>query len=183
VLTSEDEKAHAHLSVKPNYRELGPRLGSRMREIAEAIEALDENAVTALIDGDMVELAGEQIGVGDVVITREPIAGIVVAAAERLSVALDTALTPELEREGLGREIVKMIQSLRRDAGFDVSDRIRLTWDSTSSQIISAMDAHGDWIAAEVLAVAVERGAGERKITVESQPMTVTVTRAGGRKG
>jgi isoleucyl-tRNA synthetase len=194
VATSENERAHAHLSAKPNYRRLGPRLGARMKAVAVEIEGLDEAAVAGLLGGGTIDLAGtievrsrvegdievtprdvtvrpEPIGMSvvvppptvvvtaeDVVVTRTPRPGVVVAAAERLAVALDTTVTPELAREGLAREVVKTIQALRRAAGLEVADRITLAWASESAAVAEAMAEHGDWIAGEVLALEVARG-------------------------
>jgi isoleucyl-tRNA synthetase len=180
VLTSEDETAHAHLSAKPNYRILGPRLGAGIREVAAEIEALSEDRVAALLQGSSVAVGGMQLGLDDVVVSRDPREGIVVAADDRLAVALDTNLTSELEREGLARELAKAVQGLRRDAGLEVSDRIRLAWDSSSDRVADAMEAHGAWIAGEVLAVAAERTPlpGASQIDVDGEPVAFQVSRA-----
>jgi isoleucyl-tRNA synthetase len=178
VHTSEDERAHAHLSVKPNYRTLGPRLGGRMREVAAAIESLPEDVIGSLLDGETVDAAGESIALDDVVVSREPKGGIVVASGERLSVALDTALSDDLVREALAREIVKAVQGLRRDAGLDVSDRIRLTWDAAAESVTEAFAYHGEWIAAEVLATDLTRGSGGREVDVDGKPVMLGVARA-----
>jgi len=178
VLTGDDESAHAHLRAKPNYRVLGPRLGSRMREVAAAIEALGEAELAGLIDGGRVEAAGETITLDDVLVAREPRAGIVVAAGEHLSAALDTTLTPELEAEGLAREVVKVVQGMRRDAGLDVSDRIHLSWDTPSEELAAAIDRHADWIAAEVLAGSLERRQAGTEVDVDGTPARFTVRRA-----
>jgi len=180
VLTSDDETAHAHLRDKPNYRALGPRLGGRMKDIAAGVEALSEDQVAEVMRGGTITVAGEDLTLGDLVVSREPRAGIVVAADERFAVALDTNLSPELEQEGLARELAKAVQALRRDAGLEVSDRIRLTWDSPSDRVAGAMTAHGGWIAGEVLAVAVERGAHRdaARVEVDGQPVDFAVQRA-----
>jgi isoleucyl-tRNA synthetase len=158
VVTTEDERAHAHLSAKPNYRQLGPRLGARMKAVAVEIEALDEAAVADLLGGGMLSVGEEEIALDDVLVARTPRPGVVVAAAERLAVALDTTVTPELAREGLARAVVKAVQALRRAAGLEVTDRITLTWASESAAVAEAMAEHGDWIAGEVLALEVLRG-------------------------
>jgi isoleucyl-tRNA synthetase len=156
VATSEDERAHAHLTVKPNYRRLGPRFGPRMKDIAAAVEALDEASVAALLDGGTLDVGGETISLEDVVVSREPRPGVVVAADDRMAVALDTSLDQALVSEGLAREIVKVVQAMRRRAGLEVSDRIVLSWSSVSDRVVEAMATHGDWLASEVLAVEVE---------------------------
>jgi isoleucyl-tRNA synthetase len=159
VSTSEDEQAHAHLSAKPNFRVLGPRFGPRMKDAAAAIARLDDSEVAAVIDGGTVELLGETIGLDDLVVAREPREGVVVASGERLSVALDTTLTPELRREGMAREVVKVIQGLRRDRSLDVSDRIVVRWQTDDAELAASIGDHTAWIAGEVLATSLERGA------------------------
>ena len=152
VLTSDDEGAHAHLSAKANFRTLGPRFGPRVKQVAAAIEALDEGAVTRLIAGGTIDVDGDEIGFDDVVVARAPRAGVEVASADRMSAALDTTLTAELEQEGLARELVKTIQQMRRDAGLDVSDRITVAWSNPSESLRRVLVAHAEYIAGEVLA-------------------------------
>jgi isoleucyl-tRNA synthetase len=98
---------------------------------------------------------------GDLVVTETPREGWTVASGGGLTVALDLALTPELERAGLVREVIRLVQDARKTGGLDVSDRIELWWtgDGTLAQ---ALDEHAEQIAGEVLAVQVHAGtAGE----------------------
>ncbi len=179
VATSSDEASLAHIGAKPNYRTLGPRFGSRMQEIADAIAALDPEAVASLLERGSLDVAGEPISVDDVVVTRDPRPGVAVASGDRLSVALDTELTADLEVEGLARELVKVIQGLRRDSGFDVSDRITVTWSSPSERVAEAFGRHGDWIAAEVLAVGVAAGSpGGDPLDAAGEQVSIEVIRA-----
>jgi isoleucyl-tRNA synthetase len=180
VATSEDERAHAHLSAKPNYRRLGPRLGARMREVAAAVEALDETALVRLLDGASLTAAGEELTLEDVVVSRQPRAGVVVAAAERMAVALDTTVTPALELERLAREVVKGLQNLRREMGLEVSDRITLAWYAEPGALRQALAEHGRWIAGEVLAASTGTaapGAGQQ-LDIEGNPLWVTLAPA-----
>ncbi|MBM3694462.1 MAG: isoleucine--tRNA ligase [Actinobacteria bacterium] len=185
VAGSDDERAHARLSAKPNYRRLGPRLGPRMKGVAAAIEALDEDALAGLLSGSRVRLAGEEIVLEDVVVGRAPLPGVVVAAAARLAVALDTTLTPALVREGLAREVVKAVQARRRAAGLHVSDRITLTWATDSAEVADALETHSTWVAGEVLALDLRRGEpgpGE-PLEVDGHTVRIEVTRAAGPGG
>ena len=178
VTTSADEASLARISAKPNYRTLGPRFGARMADAAAAIESLQPMAIQAILDGGTAEVLGETIEAGDLVVVREPRPGVAVASGERLSVALDTTITPELEREALAREIVKLVQGLRKDAGFDVSDRIALSWQSGSEAVAAAFSSHGDWIASEILAVSVTRADGGTGLDAAGEPVSLTVERA-----
>ncbi|MEE8497098.1 MAG: isoleucine--tRNA ligase, partial [Acidimicrobiia bacterium] len=157
VETSADEASVAHLGVNPNYRTLGPRFGSRMKEAAAVIAALDPGAIDTLIGGGTLQVLGQSVTLDDVVVTREAREGIAVATGDELSVAIDTTLTDELIVEGIAREIVKTVQGLRREAGLEVTDRIAIHWDSEHPGVRSAMETHGVWVAGETLATDVVR--------------------------
>lgn len=178
VVTSDDERSLARIGAKPNYRTLGPRFGPRMPAIAAAIAGLDDAAVARLLDAGSLEVAGETIAADDVVVTREPRPGVAVASGERLSVALDTEITPDLAIEALAREAVKVIQGLRKEAGLEVSDRIAVTWSSSSPGLTEAIDRHRAWIAAEVLAVTLDAAAGGQVVDVAGEPMQIAITRS-----
>ena len=152
VETSADEASHAHLGLKPNFRTLGPRFGSAMKEAAIAIANLEPEVVERMVEGGTAEVLGQEITLADVFVIREARQDIAVVTGDNLSVAIDTALTSELLVEGVAREIVKVVQKLRRAASLDVSDRITLRWDSAHPNVLAAMDIHGEWIAAETLA-------------------------------
>jgi isoleucyl-tRNA synthetase len=179
VVTSEDEASLAHLSVKPNFRALGPRFGPEMKEAAAAIQALDDDAVESLLDGGSLEVLGQTIALDDVVVEREPKEGVAVAAGDGLSVAIDTELTDDLVVEGIAREIVKAVQASRRDRGLDVSDRIVLTWSADDDRVAAAMASHGDWIASETLATEVVAGDGDEVEIAESLRMRLRVDPVG----
>ena len=157
VATSEDESAYAHVTVKPDFGILGPRLGPRTRQVAAGIPQLDDATISTLLDGGTVIVADEPLTVSDLVVARTPRDGFVVASDDRVSVALDTKVTETLVAEGLSREIVKLVQGLRRAAGLDVSDRITLQWWSTSERLATAMADHGASVAQAVLATELSR--------------------------
>jgi isoleucyl-tRNA synthetase len=161
VITSAAESGFATVSAKPDFARLGPRFGPRMKDAAAAIAALGEAAVLGVLEGGSVEVMGEEVTADDLVVARQPLPGVAVASDDLLSVALDTTLTPQLEREGLAREVVKLVQGLRRDAGLEVSDRITLRWSSDAPEMRAVFAEHGGWIAGEVLAESVVEGAGD----------------------
>jgi len=178
VETSADETSLAHLGLKPNFRTLGPHFGSKMSEAAAVISALELSAIDTLIDGGTVEVLGRPVTLDDVVVTREARDGIAVATGDELSVAIDTVLTAELIVEGIGREIVKAVQGLRREAGFEVTDRIAIHWQSDHLDVTTAMETHGVWIAAETLAIDVVRDdSGSPTSLGEDIAISLAVTR------
>jgi isoleucyl-tRNA synthetase len=153
-------------AVKPNYRALGRRFGKRTPAVAAAIEAADAAALArALTDGAAavsveVDGAAESLGPDDVIVTQTPKSGWAVAAEGGETVALDTAVTPQLYREGLAREVVRLVQDARKGDGLDVSDRIQLRWSTADPELKAALNEHGGMISAEVLAIGYAQRAG-----------------------
>ena len=107
-----------------------------------------------------VELDGARVPLedGDLIVTETPREGWTVASGGGLTVALDLTLTPELERAGLAREAIRLIQDARKNSGLEVSDRIELWW-TAEDAMAEALTEHAEQIAAEVLAVRVHPAA------------------------
>jgi isoleucyl-tRNA synthetase len=146
------------VSVKVDFRAVGRRLGKQVQAVAAAVAAADPaelvaayraGTATVAVDGAPVPLAD-----GDLVITETPREGWTVAAAGGLTVALDLTLTPQLERAGLFREVVRLVQDGRKSSGLAVTDRIELWW-TADGAVADALTEHGEALATEVLATAV----------------------------
>jgi len=151
------------VSVKIDFRAVGRRLGKQVQAVAKAVAATDAAALvsdyragTATVDVDGTPVALED---GDLIVTETPREGWTVASGGGLTVALDLTLTPELERAGVFREVVRLVQEARKNAGLEVSDRIELTW-SAEGLVAQAVDEHAEALGAEVLAVRVQPGTG-----------------------
>jgi isoleucyl-tRNA synthetase len=145
-------------TVKPNYRALGGRFGKGTPAVAKAIETADAAALAAELRSAgkaSVEVDGSRVGLGpdDVIVTQVPRSGWAVASGGGETVALEIAITPELRREGLAREVVRLVQDARKGDGLDVSDRISLRWSTADPELAAALTEHGALISAEVLAV------------------------------
>jgi isoleucyl-tRNA synthetase len=152
------------LSVKANFRVLGRRFGKRTQAVASAIHAADPDAFVAAYRAGTasVELDGETVPIADdeVVVTETPRSGWAVASAGSDTVALDLEITHELRLAGLLREIVRMVQDARKNAGLEVTDRIELWWRvGGSPEPAEAIRTHADAFAREVLATALHEGA------------------------
>jgi isoleucyl-tRNA synthetase len=155
------------VSVKVDFRAVGRRLGKQVQAVAAAVAAADPaelvaayraGAATVPVDGTPVPVEE-----GDLVVTETPREGWTVASAAGLTVALDLTLTPELERAGLVREVVRLVQDARKSTGLAVSDRIELWWTGDGA-VAQALTEHAEALAGEVLATTVhagEPGAGE----------------------
>jgi len=145
--------------VKPNFRALGRRFGRQTPAVAAAIAAVPAAEVAAtVLAGGTVSVpvpSGEVVAVGpdDVIVTQTPRAGWAVASDAGETVAIDTAVTPELQREGLAREVIRLIQEARKSDGLDVTDRIALRWSAHDAELAAALTEHTALIAGEVLAV------------------------------
>jgi isoleucyl-tRNA synthetase len=146
-------------TVKPNFRALGRRFGARTPEVASALATRPAaDVATAVLAGGTVTVplpSGEEVPVGadDVVVTQTPRAGWAVATDAGETVAIDTAVTPELRSEGLAREVIRLVQEARKNDGLDVSDRIALRWAAGNAELAAALTEHAELIAREVLAV------------------------------
>jgi isoleucyl-tRNA synthetase len=152
--------------LAPNFKTLGPRLGERGKQIKSALAALDGVAaaaaledgrpITVTLDGEAFELTPE-----DVQLRVRPQPGFAVSREGGEVVALDLALDDDLRKRGLAREVVRLIQDLRKTSGLDVSDRIRLHVVG-----LDVVAEHFDFIAREVLAVEIVAGPDEGEGTV-----------------
>jgi isoleucyl-tRNA synthetase len=136
--------------VKPNFRALGKRFGSRTKLVAAAVAeagAPVNGALTVVVEGETIELAAEEL-----IITETPQQGWAVARESGASVALDLTLTDELRRAGLARDAVRRIQEARKQSDLDVSDRIELWWQADTAELKAALHEHAASVSAEVLA-------------------------------
>jgi isoleucyl-tRNA synthetase len=170
---------------KPNYRSLGPRLGQLMPSAAAAIEALDPAHVAEMIDGRRtigisVNGAEHQLGPEDVTLVMQPLDGYQVEAESGRAVALALELDDDLRREGLAREIVHAVQSARREAGLEVTDRIRLTL-AGDAALLDAARGHEAYLAGETLAteVAYDGAGGEgTATTIDGRELRISLDRS-----
>jgi isoleucyl-tRNA synthetase len=140
--------------VKPELKSLGPRLGKDLPRVRAALaEGRYERR------GGTIVVEGFELQPNEVLVSHEGEAGHAVAREAGLVVALDTTLTPELEAEGLARELAHKLNELRKEAGLEISDRIALRYDGA---ITSVMERYREQVAEEVLATSVTRGLAGR---------------------
>ncbi len=156
VVFAESVDAFGRWRAKPNFKTLGPRLGTRVQAVAGALAADDGTAAAMLARGGAVELEladGTTVTIdpNDVDLTQEVREGWGVGSEGGVTVALDLEITPALRLEGLSRELVRVIQDARKDAGLAVTDRIVLGVE-TDGEVAAALEAHGSTVAGETLA-------------------------------
>jgi len=154
VVYGSDETEMAEVSVKADFRMLGPRFGKEMKQVAAAIAGLSSQDAAMLAAGKPVTLTAcdqsIELAPGEVVVQRSPKAGLVVASDGDVLVGIETALTPELVEEGLAREFISRVQGLRKDAGFEVTQRIALRIDG-DADLVAAVNTHQEYIQSETL--------------------------------
>lgn len=169
--------------IKCNFRTLGKKFGKLMKSVNAAVTDMSQEQITELEKNGTITLQVEGtdalIELADVEIYSEDVPGWTVANEGALTVALDVEVTEELKREGVAREIVKKIQAIRKDSGFDITDRISVT---LSSNVLSdaAVEQFRDYICNQVLAdtlvVDASLAAGE-EIELDGASIKVTVER------
>ena len=153
VAAEADESSFTSISVKPNFKTLGKRCGPKLKPIGAELARWGFSEVARLEVGEKIEVAGELIGLEDVLLQRSALAGAAVATNGELTVVLDTAIDAALRREGFAREFVSVLQNARKQAGLEVADRIRVSWSCAEPEVRAAFGEHADAIAREVLAV------------------------------
>ena len=140
--------------IKPNFKALGPKFGKDMKLIASAISAFGADDIKNIEqNGNIdVEINGKKIilGLDDVEITSQDIEGWLVANEGALTVALDVTINEELRKEGIARELVNRIQNLRKDSGFEVTDRIDVQLQN-DPQVAAAIASNKEYIKSETL--------------------------------
>jgi isoleucyl-tRNA synthetase len=121
------------------------------------IAGLTTDDIRSLESGKNIEFLGESFSSDDILISRKPKDGLTTAAsAGRITIILDTALTPELRLEGLSREFINRVQKLRKESDFDIADRIIIRFFTGSPHISMAVSEHKNYIMQETLAVEIE---------------------------
>jgi isoleucyl-tRNA synthetase len=146
------------LSVKPNLPVLGPKLGRELGKVRAALQAGDFEE----LEGGRFRAAGHELSPEEVLVDQHGREGWAVAGAEGVTVALDTQLTDELRVEGRVLDLIHQLNSMRKDAGLELTDRIVVTLPESESDLL----AHADWIKNEVLAeeIQTDGGSGQPEI-------------------
>ena len=171
----DNEDAFRGYAVKPDFSKWGPRFGKRLNAVRQALDALDGHETGARVaaggslslevDGEQVELTPEEL-----VVERVDADGLAVTSDFGCTVAIDTRVTRDLLLEGLMRDFVRHVQNMRKEADFNVNDRITLFYEA-EGDLAEAIDAHADYIRTETLStelreepVPVDVHAGELKL-------------------
>ncbi len=172
--------------ILPNLKLLGPKLGKQLPAVRQAVEAADATAlaakihageaVTLTVEGQPVELTAEEL-----LIQTQPAEGLAVTADKVITVGIDVIITDELAAEGLARELVRRIQNMRKDAGFEIADKIVIYYQAEGT-VHRVFKGWADYIQAETLAVEIDHqlipeAAFQRKEKVDGLDVMLGVKR------
>jgi isoleucyl-tRNA synthetase len=162
VIFTEDARAFTSYKLKPQLRTLGPRYGKLLGQISQHLTQLDGNdVVDAFHRGESVsfELGGTQVTLEKDDVLTEPMQkpGFMALTERDVTVVLDTNLTPELIQEGFVREVISKLQTMRKDADFDVTDRIEVTYQA-GEKLTAAIESGRAMIQNGVLATSLTAG-------------------------
>lgn len=183
VVFVEDESDISEVSYKPNFKVLGPRFGKQMKEVAAFVGGLTSEQMKTLADGGSLDVADGSISMDDIEVQRREREDVVVAVENNLAVGLDVHVTDELACEGCARELVNRVQNLRKEAWYDVADRVHL-WISGSDTLEAAGRAFEEMIGVETLALEITVGSLpeeadiKKDVTIDDETTTVALRRA-----
>jgi isoleucyl-tRNA synthetase len=144
--------------IKPNLRLLGPKYGKQIGEIRNALQAADADEIArASGAGETISVGGFELEPDEVLVERVALENYAVATDAGYAGAVLTVVSDELKAEGTAREVVRVIQNLRKSSGLEISDRINL-WISCCKEVNNSLQTHADYIATETLAENVDIG-------------------------
>ncbi len=179
-----DATAFVNYKIKPQLKTLGPKYGAKLGKIRKLFEVCNANEIVFTVKAGKTyttEFEGDnfEFTLDDLLISSESAEGFTAQSENGLTVVLDTHITPELKAEGVERELISKIQSMRKDAGFEVTDRITVTYTTDDEDIKNAF-ADGDEIMSVVLADSIKYGESDgftKELDVNGGKVTVTVSK------
>jgi isoleucyl-tRNA synthetase len=182
-----DARAFLNYKVKPQLRTLGPRCGKMLGAVRQALTEADGLTIVQTLDkGEPIRLTINdqviELSRDDLIIEPARAEGFAAESGDGVTVALDTTLTPELIEEGLAREVISKVQQSRKDAGFDVTDRIEMGV-KTTARLKDAISNSKDMIMSATLCVGLSddielTGASVRELDINGEAATVAIRKA-----
>ena len=172
IVFTEELDAFAQVTLKPNFKVLGPKYGKGVQAIAKALATADAMQLKAELEANgslQIEVSGEKYTLeeSEIDVQTQNREGFFVEVDAKKFVALSTELTHELVLEGMARELVNKIQNMRKEADFNVSDRIRLSVKTSSALVAEAFETHRDYILRETLTTEVVELPSEKAFSLD----------------
>lgn len=177
-----DESQFVQYKPKPNYRALGKKVGKMMDKVKTQIEGLKHTELHAIFKKQPVEIVveGEVISLTeeDVLIEKQVHEGLIAVCIDDVTIALDTHITPELEDEGIARELVNKINLMRKTNGLEVTDRINVSMETTP-KVAGALSLYEKFIKGEILAkeIRLEKCPAGVEIDINGNPSLILITK------
>ena len=172
IVFTEELNAFTQVTLKPNFKVLGPKYGKGVQAIAKALATADTMQIKSELEANeslQIEAAGETYTLepSEIDVQTQNREGFFVEVDAKKFVALSTELTHELVLEGMARELVNKIQNMRKEADFNVSDRIRLSLNTSSVLVEKAFETHRDYILRETLTTEVVELPSEKAFSLD----------------
>ena len=172
IVFTEELDAFAQVTLKPNFKVLGPKYGKGVQAIAKALATADAMQLKSELEANgslQIEVSEEKYTLeeSEIDLQTQNREGFFVEVDAKKFVALSTELTHELVLEGMARELVNKIQNMRKEADFNVSDRIRLSVKTSSALVAEAFEVHRDYILTETLTTEVVESPGEKAFSLD----------------
>lgn len=179
LVVVEDDENLCTISAKANFKVLGPRFGSSMKQVVSFIENLSSSDIKLLEKGQTIDFLGQSLSSSDMLVLRTSKDNLAVLTNNHLTVALDTNINEDLYQQGLMRESLSLLQKLRKDNDLEVSDRIILHIVSKDDEITSMFARFKDYISAEILAkqlnLSTDIEADMQKILIKDKELWVSL--------
>jgi len=183
VLFSSDESALVNVSVKPNFPVLGPIFGKRMGELTKTLQSLSAEEVEKLENGKKITVMEKELDTTSLQVIKTPRADVKIETSGGVTVFYDTNLTEELISEGQAREFVNRVQRMRKEADFNVSDRITVNFTCTP-ELCDRLKKHAEYIKEETLCLELkaleqvpEGSALVQEHEIDESKVTISVSR------
>ena len=174
----DDLNDYMNFIIKPNFKEVGSKLGSKIKLYQDKLLKLTEEEISTLLNNETIimDLDGEELTVNKEMIDIRIDAkeGFNVGMENNNFIILNTELNDSLIREGLAREIVSKVQNMRKSSGFDIADRIRLYYDG-NNEILEAFKEYSQYIKDETLATVYENKSNDNKVMINDIEVFITI--------
>ncbi len=162
----QDDSEIVQKTAKANFKAIGPKFGKNAKQVAETITNLNKNEISKLESGNAISVSidGSDLTITheDIIVISSEIKGWVVESDNEVTVAIDKELDDNLIAEGLAREFVNRVQNMRKDAGFEVTDKINIYY-SGSRLLVGAVESFNQYIVNETLAENLQRNGNSNK--------------------
>ncbi len=187
VVLTQEEGSIVKYKILPDNKLLGPKFGKKFPALRMALNAQNASdiarrvamseTISLDVDGETFELAPNEL-----LVQTQAAEGLAVASGEGITVAIDTTLTPELVQEGLAREFVRAVQTMRKDAGFDIQDRIVTQYETDSAAVHEMLHTFADYVKRETLTTELQEGSGgdgfySAETKVEGEDVKISIRR------